>query len=118
MKTLRITIGTVALRLKLFDTPTAEAILQQTPFEATAHTWGQEVYFQAPVLAASRISLSLDSGVLPKPMAIHEPSTQNAISPASTTSLASGSFGASLSKVYHALYRCVVDLGEGGTASF
>ena len=51
MNTLRITIGTVALRLKLFDTPTAKAIFDQTPFEASAHTWGEEVYFQTPVKA-------------------------------------------------------------------
>lgn len=44
-----IEIGPVSLELVTLDTPTAQAIIDQLPFNATAKTWGEEVYFQAPV---------------------------------------------------------------------
>ena len=46
---LRISVGSVRLEVALEDTPTASAILQAAPFESTARTWGEEVYFDAPV---------------------------------------------------------------------
>ncbi len=46
---LRISVGSVRLEVALEDTPTASAILQAVPFESTARTWGEEVYFDAPV---------------------------------------------------------------------
>ena len=46
---LRISVGSVRLEVALEDTPTANAILQAVPFESTARTWGEEVYFDAPV---------------------------------------------------------------------
>lgn len=49
MRKIRMTIGTVALTAELFDTPTADAIHDSLPFESTAQTWGQEVYFVTPV---------------------------------------------------------------------
>lgn len=49
MRKVRITIGTVALTAELFDTPTADAIHDSLPFESTAQTWGEEVYFATPV---------------------------------------------------------------------
>jgi len=44
-----MTIGSVELEAELFDTPTADAIYAKLPFNSTASTWGDEVYFSTPV---------------------------------------------------------------------
>lgn len=46
---LLLRIGTVDIRAELFDTPTADALYDAAPFESSAHTWGDEVYFDTPV---------------------------------------------------------------------
>jgi len=46
---IRMTIGSVELEAELFDTPTAQAIYANLPFNAVASTWGDEVYFPTPV---------------------------------------------------------------------
>ncbi len=51
MRRLKFTIGTVELTARLFDTPTADAVHASLPFSSTAQTWGDEVYFSAPVSA-------------------------------------------------------------------
>ena len=51
MAGLRITAGKVTLAVELLDSPTARAILAAAPFESVARTWGEEVYFSAPVAA-------------------------------------------------------------------
>jgi hypothetical protein len=48
---IRITAGKVALEAELRDTPTSRALAQALPFEASASTWGDEVYFTTPVRA-------------------------------------------------------------------
>ena len=49
MRKLRLTIGGVTLHAELFETPTADAIFAAVPFDSRAATWGEEVYFVAPV---------------------------------------------------------------------
>ena len=52
MSRIRITVGPVAVEVDLLDTPTAQAIRDALPFDATAMTWGEEVYFSTPVSVA------------------------------------------------------------------
>jgi uncharacterized protein len=52
MRRIRFLIGSVTLDAELLDTPTAEAIYRAVPFKSEAQTWGEEVYFAAPVQVA------------------------------------------------------------------
>ena len=46
---IRFALGRVILDAECRNTPTAEAVLTALPLEAAARTWGDEVYFPAPV---------------------------------------------------------------------
>jgi hypothetical protein len=47
---IRIVAGKVALEALLRDdSPSVAALLEALPFEARASTWGEEVYFEAPL---------------------------------------------------------------------
>lgn len=52
MARIAIRINAIELSMTTRSTPTAEAILEQLPLQATAQTWGKEVYFHIPVTAS------------------------------------------------------------------
>ena len=49
---IRFEFGSLTLDAETFDTPTAKAIAAALPIDASALTWGEEVYFDIPVKAA------------------------------------------------------------------
>jgi len=51
MPRIRFDFGAFTLEAELLDTPTARAIAGRLPYEASAMTWGEEVYFDVPVRA-------------------------------------------------------------------
>ena len=52
MARIRFDFGTLTLDAELLDTPTARAIAAELPIASSALTWGEEVYFDAPVAVA------------------------------------------------------------------
>ena len=51
MNTIIISAGDVSLLAELNDSPTARQIWETLPIEGTAKIWGDEVYFEIPVVA-------------------------------------------------------------------
>lgn len=49
MREVVISAGSVSVRARLLDTPTAARIWEALPIYASAQTWGAEVYFQTDV---------------------------------------------------------------------
>ncbi|MCM8775587.1 MAG: cyclophilin-like fold protein [Candidatus Omnitrophica bacterium] len=54
---IRFRIGKVEVFGELKGTPTAKKVLEALPFDSKAQTWGEEVYFPAPV----RVNLEADA---------------------------------------------------------
>lgn len=50
--TLLLTAGRHTVTITCYDTPTAQAICAALPIQSEVRTWGQEIYFEAPVEAA------------------------------------------------------------------
>jgi hypothetical protein len=50
MPRIRFDFGSFTLDAELLDTPTAKAIAAALPLEASALTWGEEVYFDVPLM--------------------------------------------------------------------
>ncbi|HID77040.1 MAG TPA: hypothetical protein EYP56_13725 [Planctomycetaceae bacterium] len=48
---IRITVEDVSLAAELNDSPTAAAVLDALPIEASGSLWGEEIYFSIPVRA-------------------------------------------------------------------
>jgi len=51
VNTIIISAGDVSLPAELNDSPTARQIWETLPIEGTAKIWGDEVYFEIPVVA-------------------------------------------------------------------
>src|SRR5215510_859242 len=49
MARIRFDFGALSLEAELLDTPTAQAIAAKLPYQSSAMTWGEEVYFDVPV---------------------------------------------------------------------
>ena len=49
MRKIRVIVGSITVDVELLDTPTADAVHAALPIQATAMTWGDEVYFSTPV---------------------------------------------------------------------
>jgi hypothetical protein len=52
VKSIVISAGNVSLPAELNDSPTARQVWEALPIEGTANTWGDEIYFAIPVVAA------------------------------------------------------------------
>ena len=52
---IKIVAGDVAAYAQLNDTDLAQAIWEALPFEGSASTWGDEIYFEIPVSAANEV---------------------------------------------------------------
>jgi len=51
MNKITIATGDIALQAELNDSPTARKIWEALPIEGTVQTWGDEIYFEIPVMA-------------------------------------------------------------------
>ncbi len=60
MNRIIITAGTVVLEAELNDSPTARQIWQALPIEGRANRWGDEIYFEIPVIAAEEPTARVD----------------------------------------------------------
>jgi hypothetical protein len=65
MTRIRITIGTTVVAGTLDDSATAAALAKALPISARAHRWGDEIYFDTPVVAPpERPQAAVPSGTI------------------------------------------------------
>ena len=60
---INIQSGSLELIASLSDTPTADAIWDQLPFEGDANVWGEEIYFNIPVELSTATDARQDMAV-------------------------------------------------------
>jgi len=63
MKQIRISAGSVILLAELNEGPTAGQIWAALPIEGRANVWGDEIYFDVPVVAAQEPDARADVAV-------------------------------------------------------
>ena len=49
MRKVRISVENLSMDAELFDTPTAQKILEALPLESAVNVWGDEIYFDVPL---------------------------------------------------------------------
>ncbi len=49
-KKIKISVGNISLKAELNDSATADKIWKSLPLEGKANTWGDEIYFEIPVV--------------------------------------------------------------------
>jgi len=60
MKTITISVENISLSAELNDSVTAQKIWDVLPFEGSANTWGDEIYFEIPVVIAKESDARAD----------------------------------------------------------
>lgn len=50
MNLITISAGGISISAELNESPTSDEILRALPIEGTANTWGDEIYFEIPVI--------------------------------------------------------------------
>jgi hypothetical protein len=60
MKTITISVENISLSAELNDSVTAQKIWDALPFEGSANTWGDEIYFEIPVVIAKESDARAD----------------------------------------------------------
>ena len=64
-RNVRITAGCVEVTAELYDTPTADLVWDALPITASGSTWGDEIYFRAPVSAEEQDAVpTVDMGAV------------------------------------------------------
>ena len=53
MNVIIISVEDVSIKAEIYDTPTGKAILGALPIESTVNVWGDEIYFDIPVIMDS-----------------------------------------------------------------
>lgn len=63
MPRILITAGPISLPAELNDSPTAQQVWDALPIEGRANTWGDEIYFEIPVVARQAADARVDVAV-------------------------------------------------------